>query len=52
MLAAMVAQVDPFRGNGGTGHRRIDRERRLSDEGDDHPVMGGIRLDVDDAGTR
>src|SRR6266702_3600023 len=38
MLAAVAAQVDPFRGNGGTGHRRVDRERRLGHKGDDHPV--------------
>ena len=31
MLATVAAQVDPFRGNGITGHRRIDRERRLRD---------------------
>ena len=52
MLATVAAQVDPFRGNGGTGDRRIDRERRLRDEGDDHPVVGGIGLDVDHAGAR
>ena len=52
MLATVVAQVDPFRGNGSTGHRRIDGERGLRDEGDDHPVVGGIGLDVDHAGAR
>ena len=52
MLATVAAQVDPFRGNGSTGHRRIDRKRRLRDEGDNHPVVGGVGLDVDHAGTR
>ena len=47
MLATMVAQVDPLRRNGGARHRRIDRQRRLGDEGDDHAVVGGIGLDVD-----
>ena len=52
MLAAVAAQVDPFRGHGGTGHRRIDRECRLGHKGNDHAVVGGIGLDVDHAGAR
>jgi len=43
----MVSQVDPLRGDVCPGHRRLDREARLSDEGNHHPVMRGIGLDVD-----
>ena len=48
----MLPQVDPFRGDRGPGHRRIDREAWFGDEGDHHPVMRGISLDVDHAGAR
>ena len=48
----MVPQVDPFRGDRRSNHCRIDRQARLGDEGDHHPVMRRIRLDVDHAGAR
>jgi hypothetical protein len=52
MFAAVLPQVDPLRPDRGAGHRRIDRERGLGDEGDHHPVVGGVGLDVDHTGAR
>jgi hypothetical protein len=52
MLTAMMSQVDPFGGDVSPGHRRIDHEARLGDEGDHHPVVRGISLHVDHAGAR
>src|SRR6202023_2421079 len=52
VFAAVLPQIDAFGRNGGAGHRRIDRKAWLGDEGDDHPVMRGIGLDVDYAGAR
>ena len=52
MLAAVVTQVDPLCRHGRAGHCRIDSERGLRDEGDDHAVVGGVGLDVDHAGAR
>src|ERR1700694_2086498 len=52
MLATVLAEVDLFGRDRGAGHRRIDHDRRLGDEGDDHAGVGGVGLDVDDAGAR
>src|SRR4029077_18835301 len=52
MFAAVVAQVDQFRRDGGAGHGRVDRARRLGHESDHHPVVGGVGLDVDHASAR
>ena len=48
----MPAQVDPFGRDGGAGHCRVDHETWLGHEGHHHPIVGGVGLDVDDAGSR
>jgi hypothetical protein len=52
VFAAVMPQVDPLRRDRGAGHGRIDREGGLGDEGNHHPIVRGVGLDVDHAGAR
>jgi hypothetical protein len=52
VFAAVLPEVDPFRCDAGARHGGIDGEGGLGNESDHHPVVGGVGLDVDDAGAR